>query len=236
MKEKSASLKLIGLGVLSAVAASLCCVTPVLAIIAGSAGLASSFSWLAPARPYLIGITVIVLAFAWYRKLKPVKPSAASSEDVDCTCEEDQHPSFSKSKAFLLIITIFAILALTFPYYGKIFYPAAKKQVTVAAFKQEHVKQAELTITGMDCEACTKGIKYVLSTLPGYIDAKISYRPGKALVTFDPVKTSIAQVDSVVNSTGYEVVQHKILTAESTFHDETHRYPRRYNYILFNHL
>lgn len=223
MKEKSASLKLIGLGVLSAVAASLCCVTPVLAIIAGSAGLASSFSWLAPARPYLIGITVILLAFAWYRKLKPVKPSADSSKDVACTCEEDRHPSFFRSRAFLLIITIFAILALTFSYYGNIFYPTAKKQATVASFKRGPVKQAELAITGMDCEACAKGIKYVLSTLPGYVNAKVSYKSGKAVVIFDPMKISITQVDSAVNSTGYQVVQHKILTGESTFHDETHR-------------
>ena len=43
--------KLIGAGLLTAFAASLCCITPVLALVAGTSGLASSFSWLEPARP-----------------------------------------------------------------------------------------------------------------------------------------------------------------------------------------
>ena len=69
MKEKKG---LIGMGLLTALASSLCCITPVLAIFAGSSGMASSFSWMEPARPYLIIFTIIVLGFAWYQKLKPV--------------------------------------------------------------------------------------------------------------------------------------------------------------------
>ena len=46
--------KLIGAGLLTAIAASLCCITPVLALVAGTSGLASTFSWLEPARPYFI--------------------------------------------------------------------------------------------------------------------------------------------------------------------------------------
>ena len=65
--------KLIGAGLLTAIAASLCCITPVLALIAGTSGLASTFSWLEPFRPYFIGLTILVLAFAWYQKLKPQK-------------------------------------------------------------------------------------------------------------------------------------------------------------------
>jgi mercuric ion transport protein len=44
--------KLIGAGLLTAIAASLCCITPVLALVAGTSGLASTFSWLEPFRPY----------------------------------------------------------------------------------------------------------------------------------------------------------------------------------------
>ena len=79
--------KLIGAGLLTAFAASLCCITPVLALIAGTSGLASSFSWLEPFRPYLIGLTILVLGFAWYQKLKPKK-------EIDCDCETDEKPKF----------------------------------------------------------------------------------------------------------------------------------------------
>ena len=43
--------KLIGAGLLTAIAASLCCITPVLALIAGTSGLASTFSWLERMHP-----------------------------------------------------------------------------------------------------------------------------------------------------------------------------------------
>ena len=44
--------KLIGTSLLTAIAASLCCMTPVLALIAGTSGIASTFSWIEPFRPY----------------------------------------------------------------------------------------------------------------------------------------------------------------------------------------
>jgi len=57
-------------GLFSAIAASLCCITPVLALLSGTTGIASTFSWVEPYRPILIGITVLILGFAWYQKLK----------------------------------------------------------------------------------------------------------------------------------------------------------------------
>ena len=68
MKPKSSSTSLMGAGILSAIAASLCCITPLLALIAGSTGVASAFSWMEPARPYLIGITLAVLVWRGFYK------------------------------------------------------------------------------------------------------------------------------------------------------------------------
>ena len=97
--------KLIGAGLLTAITASLCCITPVLALIAGTSGIASTFSWIEPFRPYLIGLTILVLCFAWYQMLKPKK-------EIDCECETDEKPKFTQSKTFLGIITVFAIVML----------------------------------------------------------------------------------------------------------------------------
>ncbi len=103
-----------GAGILAAIAASVCCITPVLAVVAGIGGIASSLSWLEPFRPLFIGITVLVLGFAWYQQLKPKK-------EIDCACDDDEKPSFWQSKKFLGIVTVLAILLLTFPYYANIF-------------------------------------------------------------------------------------------------------------------
>ena len=98
------------------VAASLCCITPVLAVLAGSSTLATSFSWLAPYHNYLVGFTIFVLLYAWYDKLKPVK-------DIDCAC--DIKESFFTGKIFLAIVTIFTVIMLSFPQWGDTFFASA---------------------------------------------------------------------------------------------------------------
>jgi hypothetical protein len=45
---------ILGAGLFSAITASLCYVTPVLALVAGTSGMAATFSWIEPFRPYLI--------------------------------------------------------------------------------------------------------------------------------------------------------------------------------------
>ena len=90
------------------IAASLCCVTPVLAVLAGSSSLASSFSWLAPYHNYLATFTVLVLIYAWYDKLKP-------SKEIDCDCDS---VGFFSGKTFLAIVTLFTAVMLTFPQWG----------------------------------------------------------------------------------------------------------------------
>jgi len=94
MNTKNVNSKTWVAGLLTALAASLCCITPVLALISGASGLAAAFLWMEPYRPYLLGLTVAVLAFAWYQKLKPKKAI------IDCVCEVDKLP-FWQGKTFL---------------------------------------------------------------------------------------------------------------------------------------
>jgi hypothetical protein len=108
-------------GVISAIAASLCCIVPVIALLAGSTSMAANFSWLEPARPYLISFSIAFLAFAWYHKLTTDK-----TNNMDCC--EPKRASFFQSKTFLAIVTVFAALMITFPLYAKIFYPMAESK------------------------------------------------------------------------------------------------------------
>jgi mercuric ion transport protein len=62
-KAEKSSKGILGAGLLTAFAASICCITPVLALFSSATGIASTFSWMEPYRPYLIGITIAVLAF-----------------------------------------------------------------------------------------------------------------------------------------------------------------------------
>lgn len=192
--------KLIGAGLLTAITASLCCITPVLALIAGTSGIASTFSWIEPFRPYLIGLTIIVLGFAWYQKLKPQK-------EMDCECETDEKPKFIQSKKFLGIVTVFAIVMLAFPYYSRIFYPNTKKQIIVV--DKSDIKTTEFKISGMTCSSCEEHVNHAVNKLNGIVNSKASYENENAIVEFDKTKTNETEIENAINSTGSKVTDKK---------------------------
>ncbi len=186
-------------GLLSALAASLCCITPVIAFLAGSSSIAANFSWIEPARPYLLGLSVTVLAFAWYVKLKPAKTS-----DMECNCETTKKATFLQSKTFLGIVTVFAILMMTFPLYAKLFYQKPKVQaaITVAVDSKQQVK---FTIEGMTCEACEDHVNNEVSKVPGVLSCITSYATRISLITFDNLKVDVKTIEAAINKTGYTV-------------------------------
>ena len=197
VKAEKSSKGIIGAGLLTAFAASLCCITPVLALFSGATGIASIFSWMEPYRPYLIGLTIAVLVFAWYQKLNPKKAA------IDCACEEDK-PSFWQSKSFLGIVTVLAFLLMAFPSYSKIFFTKAPaKQVIVV--DKSNIQQVKLNISGMDCQACSQTINLALSKVPGVLEYSTDYKNGSSLVKFDHSKASDQAIVNAVNETGYKV-------------------------------
>ena len=204
--------KLIGAGLLTAITASLCCITPVLALIAGTSGIASTFSWIEPFRPYLIGLTILVLGFAWYQKLIPI--TIGTKKEIDCECETDDlptskagKPKFMQSKTFLGIATVFAIVMLAFPYYSGIFYPNTEKQIIVV--DKSDIKTTEFKISGMTCASCEEHVNHEVHKLNGIVNSKASYENGNAIIEFDKTKTNETEIEKAINSTSYKVTDKK---------------------------
>lgn len=192
-------------GLLSAFAASLCCITPVIALLAGSSSIAANFSWIEPARPYLLGLSIAVLAFAWYVKLKPAKTT-----DIDCNCETTKKASFLQSKTFLGMITVFAILMMTFPLYAKMFYPKPKVQAVMMAVI-DNKQQVKFIIEGMNCEGCEEHVNNELSKVTGVITSKTSYAFKNSLVTFNKSKVDVKTIEAAIDKTGYKVKGYKLI-------------------------
>lgn len=189
-------------GIVSAIAASLCCITPVLALISGASGVASTFSWMEPARPYLIGITVLVLAFAWYQKLKP-----RTAEEIRCDCEDEKKP-FMQTKTFLGIVSVFAALMLTFPGYAHIFYPSNdNKEILIV--NASDIQTVTFDIKGMTCNGCASHVENDVNKLPGIVSVNAIYEDATAKVEFDQSKVSLPQIEEAINGTGYIVVSRK---------------------------
>lgn len=192
---KSKSLALTS--VLTAVSASLCCITPVLALIAGSSGIAASFSWLEPFRPWLIAITLLVLVFAWYQKLKP-----QSKKEIECACDDDEKPSHWQSKRFLGIVTVFASIMLAFPYYADSFFPETKLSKSVDRNLESNY---QISIKGMTCTGCEEHVKLEISKLQGITQLEVSFEEENAVVSFDESQTNIEEIKSAIDNTVYKV-------------------------------
>ncbi|GAA4054476.1 hypothetical protein GCM10022409_46930 [Hymenobacter glaciei] len=194
------SKSLFGAGLLAALAASLCCITPLLAVVGGLGGVASSFSWLEPYRLYLVGLTVAVLGFAWYRQLRPALAAA------DC-CTVPEKRSVMQSTSFLATVTVLAAVLLAFPYYGAALYPARPSAPAVAANGPAPVWQTRTyRIGGMTCEACARHVESEVQQVPGVQTVAVSYDQATAQVRFDAAHAQATQVENAINSTGYLVL------------------------------
>lgn len=195
-----------GFGMLTAFVASLCCITPVLAAVAGLSGLGASFAWLDPTRPYLIGVTVLALCFAWYQKLRP-----AASADADCACDVGERPSFWQSRGFLAATTTAALLLLTFPLYSAVFFPPPAANVT--AISVSAPAGAEFAIEGMTCTGCEQHVSSKVSELQGIVSVEVSHERANAIVSFDDAAVSVAEITEAIDRTGYRVTAFEMLPA-----------------------
>ncbi|MFT6442709.1 MAG: copper chaperone CopZ [Crocinitomicaceae bacterium] len=186
-------------GTIAALAASSCCIPPLIALVAGVGGASSSLSWIEPFRPYLIGFAIIALGYAWYAHLKP-------KEDGDCGCEITK-PKFYQTRGFLVGMTIFAVLSMSLPYYSGIFYSDNSKSVVVT--DENALVKTTIEISGMTCDACQEHVNHEINKLNGIVSVKTSYSSENTIVEFDNTKTDLDEIKKAINRTGYKARSHE---------------------------
>ncbi|OJZ17749.1 MAG: mercuric transport protein [Thiobacillus sp. 65-29] len=115
-QEKTGRLPLIG-GVIAAIAASLCCIGPLVLVMLGIGGAwVANLAVLEPFRPYFLGVAVIFLFFAW-RKIYRA-PAAACTPGSLCALPQTNRAY----KVLFWIVTALVGLAMVFPYIAPLFY------------------------------------------------------------------------------------------------------------------
>lgn len=93
---------ILGASFIAVIMHSFCCIVPLVVVLGGVSGIATSFSWIEPAEPYLMAFSFVALSIAFYQTYKP-KPK------VECECETHNHNSILSSKTFLWVTTAFTI-------------------------------------------------------------------------------------------------------------------------------
>ena len=97
--------------VISAIAASACCLGPLVLTVLGIGGAASALA-LTPSRPYMLVITAALLGTAFYMSYRRAARACAPGE----ACEM---PGASRiGRVLLWVATVLILLATTFPYYS----------------------------------------------------------------------------------------------------------------------
>ncbi len=192
MKKENAVL---GSGVIAALAASSCCIPPVVAAIAGIGGVSSGLSWMEPLRPYMIGLAVVSIGYAWYDHLKPKK-------ETDC-CPLEK-PKFYQSRSFLIGITLFSLISIGFPYFTKDYFPEKLTNDTIVT-TEENMEEKRIEIEGMTCVSCEHHMNTALMNSDGVIEASSSFEEGYTNVRYDKTKTDLETLKKQIeNETGYK--------------------------------
>jgi mercuric ion transport protein len=99
-------------GILAGIAASACCLGPLILLTLGISGSwIGNLSAMEPYRPIFIGITLIFLGLA-FRKLY-MTPQACA---VDKPCA--QPANLRKQRIIFWLVSVFVLVVMSFPWYG----------------------------------------------------------------------------------------------------------------------
>lgn len=175
-------------GIAAAIIASLCCIGPLVVVLLG-AGSIAAFSIFEVYRPFLIGLTVVLIGLAFYLTYR--------KREVKCedgTCKVESASKWTKSGVWSA--TLLAGLAVAFPYFG--FAPQASVNKAV-----DSTAVVTVNIDGMDCKACALGLEGSLSGMKGVRKAKIDFEGGKAAIEYDGRVIKPAAIVDRINESGF---------------------------------
>lgn len=176
----------------AAVAASACCTVPLILVSLGVGGAwMSRLTALEPYRPLFIGLAVGLMGFAFGR-------SYTARQGPDCECETGIK---TRSKNILLGLGALATLGLIASPW---LLPAAVTADTgYAPPAASGLEEVTLRVAGMTCPSCSTTVLTALHRTEGVLEARVTYAPPQALVSYDPSRVGVDELITAITHTGY---------------------------------
>ncbi len=176
---------------LTAGLSSACCWIPLLLGGAGAGALGLGAT-LEPFRPYLIGLTLILLGVAFYLAYRPERAHG------DC-CTVPTAPSRRLQRGLLWLVTLFALLSLLNPY----LHARHAKQGAIPASTSVPLQTTLFSVDRIYCHACTSLINKHLRKMPGVhlVDVDIAKR--QVLVHYDARLVQPTQLRDAIEQAGF---------------------------------
>jgi copper chaperone CopZ len=193
----------VGGAVFAAIASSLCCVLPLVAVIfgVGAFGAASAFETF---RPYLLALATAALAFSFYqvyfRREKCAEGESCATKPVN------------KINQMFLWLGLFVITAFALaPYYTGYIMAAVSNpnhpttnSMPVAETESAANKTVVIEVEGMTCVGCEPHINETLKGLKGVASAETSYQNKNVKVVYNAKQITLDQVKNAIDEIGYK--------------------------------
>jgi mercuric ion transport protein len=185
----------IGGAVLAALAASSCCLGPLLlgAFGIGGAGAAAA---LGSYRPYLLAGTAVFLVAGFYFAYRTPREVG----DAACGCER---PRVNRSgRVSLWIGTVIVVLVTSAP--TVLARWAEGKRSAATSRTEANLATAVIGVPGIDCAACAAPIRGALEKVGGFHDLKLDIAHQAVTVTYQPAPGRLAAYIAAIDGLGYE--------------------------------
>lgn len=174
------------------IAASACCTIPLILVSAGVGGsLVGTFTAMEPFRPFFAAIAVVAVVAVINSEIK-------RSRQVACDCD-DQWLSNRARRGVIAAGVVVTLGLVASPWLIR---PALNAQ-TASAPDFTGEQQVVLTVSGMTCELCDITVSRALLGLEGVHSAEVTFEPPQAVVTYDPSKVSVSDMERITSQIGY---------------------------------
>jgi mercuric ion transport protein len=185
----------LGGAVLAAIAASSCCIGPLILAALGVGG-AGAFATMGVYRPHILAVTTALLTGGFYLTYR--KPRVAAG-DV-CGCESLKPNASRAARLGLWIATALVVIFAAAP---PLLAAASHRGPSPIAAGQ-HVEQAVLVVQGLDCDACAAPIRTALAKVGGFHDLKLDLKAQTVSVTYEAAAGRLEAYVAAINRLGYE--------------------------------
>ena len=187
--------------ILSAIAASSCCVPPLILlgltlVGVGTAGLAGFSSTLGAIKWYIFPLAILGLGFSYYLYFK---------EQKKCATESCQMVNQKFTKTMLTLSTVVVVGFLGWSVYPYVI-PSDEPKVNESALQADasSAHYAVYKVDGMTCGGCEVAINGAISAT-GLVDSvKSDFTEGKAYLWYDNKQLDTTVIDKAINSVGYK--------------------------------
>jgi mercuric ion transport protein len=178
---------------LSALAASSCCLGPLLLAALGAGG-AGAFAAMASLRPYILAVTLALLAAGFYLTYR--RPRAAAGDA--CGCER---PRASRAgRVGLWVATALVLLLAASP----TLLAKALDRPAKAATSEARTERLTIVVKGVDCQACAVPLRGALAKVGGLHDLALDVPTQTATVTYEPAPGRAEAYVAAIDGLGYE--------------------------------